>query len=58
MARDAGTITMPLPRLTVRVKLPRAYGVRMWCVARLIGLAGLIGPHGMVVEIDGDQPKG
>ncbi|MDB5540541.1 MAG: hypothetical protein JWQ89_2268 [Devosia sp.] len=40
MAQLSPTISLPFPTLTIKVKMPRAYGVRMRLVGWLLGLAG------------------
>ena len=48
------TIPLPTARLTVRltVRIPPAYGLRMWAFCALLRLAGRIGPHKVSIEID------
>lgn len=42
--------TIPLPTLHLKVKVPPAYGLRMWLFCRLMWLAGKVGPHEVEVE--------
>jgi hypothetical protein len=51
MAQSAGTIDMPMTMLTIKVKLPLAYGLRMWITGRLMAVAGIVCPHVMTIEI-------
>ena len=46
------TITVPFPRMTIKVKLPRAYGLRMWLTTVLLGIVGKVCPHDIEVEIE------
>ncbi|MDB5540538.1 MAG: hypothetical protein JWQ89_2265 [Devosia sp.] len=57
MAQGVGTIKVDMPTLTLRVRMPRAYGLRMWATAVLLRLAGAIGPHDIEIEVV-DQPWG
>lgn len=40
--------------IRIGVRLPRAFGVRMWVATRLLELAGLVSGMNVVVEVDGD----
>ena len=42
---------MPLPTLTIKFRMPRFYGWRMWAVTALLSLAGRIGPHNIEIEV-------
>ena len=51
MAQSAGVIETPLPTLTIKVRMPRFYGWRMWAVTALLSFAGWIGPHDIEIEV-------
>lgn len=53
MASLDQSITVPLPSLTIKIKLPRAYGLRMWLTTVLLGILGKVCPHDIEVEIEG-----
>ncbi len=53
MAQTSPTITVPLPRLTVKIRLPRAYGLRMWLTTVLLTVTGWVCPHDIEIEING-----
>lgn len=55
MASLSQTITVPLPVLTIKMKLPRAYGLRMWLTTVLLGIVGKVCPHDIEVEIEGND---
>lgn len=46
------TITAPLPTLTLRVRVPRLYGLRMWLTTRLLSIVGKVCPHDIEIEIE------
>ena len=46
-------IELDMPRLTVsiRVRLPRGYHLRIWLMLTIIRLAGVVGPHDVELEV-------
>ena len=38
--------------ITVRIRMPRAYGLRMWLAAALVRLAGVIAPVTFEIEVE------
>jgi len=51
MAQIPTTMTLPLPSLTIKVKLPPLYGLRLRLCALLIAMAARVGPHDVEIEI-------
>lgn len=45
------TVSVPLPRVTIMVKMPGAYGLRLWIAARLFIIAGWIANADVEVEL-------
>jgi len=40
-----------MPKLTLRLRMPRGYGLRMRVAAWIVGIAGMIGNMDMQVEV-------
>lgn len=56
MARSAGEITIDggdlMASIRIGIRMPRAFGLRMWIATRLFELAGWVSGTNVVVEID------
>lgn len=44
------TLSVPLPRLTLTVKMPRAYGFRLWLASWVFRFGGLVANCGVTIE--------
>lgn len=50
------SLTHPLDtkQITISLKLPRFFGIRMWLTIKVLALAGMIAPFTTVVEVVDD----
>jgi len=59
MAQGAGEITIDgselLRSFRIGVRMPRAFGLRMWMATRLFALAGLVSGMNVIVEVSDDE---
>lgn len=58
MAQGAGKITMPMPPLTVTLRMPPAYGFRLRLACAVIRIASWVCPHRIEIEIAADEHRG
>lgn len=59
MARRAGEITIDgrelLSSVTIGVRMPRLFGVRMWGATRLFELGAWMSGMNVAIDIEGDE---
>lgn len=45
-------IDMPSLTVSIRIRTPRLYGLRMWLLTRCLSLAAIVAPNGVDLECD------
>lgn len=44
----------PSGALTIRLRMPRAYGLRLWVTFLLLRMTAWVSPHGIEVDVEAD----